>query len=879
MTIRRAIAGLRALSQKHRLEQELQNEILAHLELAERDALARGLSPEDARLAARRQFGGIEQVKEQHREERSAQWLEILFRDVRHGMASLVRDAGFTTIVVIVLAIGIGANVAMFSLVDAVLLKPLPFPQPERIVRIWEAPRLGVTNATSTLDFLDWKRMSTSFEALSAEVPASAALVSSGEPVRLPGKLVSSGHFKVFAATPLLGRTFRPEDDEPAGALRVVLSNAAWLTHFGGAKDILSQRPVFDGQAHEIIGVLAPGAFDRDEVAFWKPLIFRPDQRTREFHWLSLHGRLREGVTRQRAQDEMRSIQAALSEVTPFWKRDWKIVIEPIDRLLVGDRLRQSILVAFGAVAVVLLIACANVVNLLLAKGASRRKEMAIRSALGAGRGRLVAQLLTESVLLSLIGGAAGLALASLLTELATPVLRQSLPYTADVRMDLRVLVFAAAVALSVALLVGVLPSLRASAGNLSRSLNQSTRGASNAHHRVRRAIVIGEVALSLVLVCCGILLFRSLFNLQQLDPGVRIDNVITMSVELPLRTYDTPEKAALYYDSLSRKLLEAPGVVQVGLSNFLPLQWIRAGERAQVPGSEEPVRLRLKRVDPGYFEALGIPLLAGRGITVRDRSGTMPVMVINQALSTRFENLFGVKNPVGKTVRLDVPHYIAKGARTSDTQIIGVIRSERVAQPGSPDPPVAYVALAQAPQPEINVVIHTRANPASAIPAIREAVRQIDPNLPLGNIATMQQVHDRTLAGTSRPAWLIGIFALIAALLAGIGLYGVISHSITQQRKEIGIRMALGARASNVLGHVVRNALTMVFVGLAIGLVGALALTQVLQKLLFGVSPLDPIALATACTAMTLIGLLAALLPASRAARVDPMTTLREEG
>lgn len=879
MTLRRMAAGLVALLRKRRLEHELEGEILAHLELAERDALARGLPPEEARLAARREFGGIQQVKEQHREQRSAQWMETILRDVRYGVASLARNPGFTAIVVAVLAIGIGANVAMFSLVDAVLLKPIPFPQPDRIVRVWEAPRAGASNSTSTLDFLDWRRLNKAFEAMSAEVTASAALIGGGEPKRLQGRLVTSDYFKVFQPAVKLGRTFRPDDDQPGSDLRIVLSHAAWQTHFGGDPDILNRRPVLDGQAHEVVGVLAPGAFDRDAAAYWKPLAFRADQLTRGYHWLLLYGRLRPGITPQQAQEEMRTIRTALSGVTPAWKMEWKIMVEQLDRLLVGDTLRRSILIAFGAVAVVLLIACANVANLLLAKGASRRKEMAIRAALGAGRGRLMGQLLTESLLLGLLGGAAGVGLALLLTRAAMPVLLQSLPYTADVRIDLRVLLFACAVALSVALLVGLLPSLKVSSGNLSHSLNQATRGSSNAHHRIRGAIVIGEVALSLVLVCCGILLFRSLFNLQKVETGVQIDNVVTMSADLPANLYDTPEKAAAFYESVAQRLAGAPGVVRAGLASTLPLQWIGNGEPIEVPGLEQPINIRLKRVDPGYFEALGIPLLAGRGITNYDRAGSPRVMVINEALSVQLKDVTGLKNPVGQTVKLNVPHYIAKGAAAMETQIAGVISSERVSNPGSPEPPVVYVPVAQAPPLNIHLIIHTQADPATVMPGIREAIRQADPNLPFGNIATMRQVRASTLAGASRPAWLIGVFAAIAAFLAGLGLYGVLSHSVTQRRKEIGIRMALGARSVDVLAHVLRNALGLVSVGLVIGIAGAMALTEAVRSLLFGVSPLDPVALGAACLSMTLIGLLAAFIPASRAAHVDPMTTLREEG
>ena len=879
MTLRRGVGRLVALTRKRRLDRELEDEILAHLELAERDAVARGISPEEARRTARRSFGGIEQVKEEHRDGRSFRWIETLLRDFRYGLASVRRAPGFSAVVVGVLALGIGANVAMFSVVDAVLLKPLPFAEPDRMVGVWEAPRPGIVNATSAPNFLDWKRLATVFEALSAEQSISAALTGRGEPTRLSGKLVTADYFRVFATRTQLGRTFTPEEDRPGAAPVIVLSHAAWQNHFGGDAGILQRRPVLDGEAHQVIGVLAPGAFDRDETRFWKPLIFTPDQRSLKVHWLTVYGRLRGGATLTQARERMQAIHAALTADASSEDREAAIAIEPLARLLVGAGLQRSISVAFGAVAMVLLIACANVANLLLAKGATRRRELAVRAALGAGRCRLVGQLLTESLVLCLLGGMAGIVVADLLIRVAIPMLSESIPFTAAVTLDFRVLAFAGAIAVAVALLAGTLPAMQTAFGNLAESLNRSARGSSGAHSGMRRAIVIGEVALSLVLVSGALLLLRSLLKLQGLDTGVRIENVITMSVDLPIGAYRTPQQAALFYQAAAERLQAAPGVAQVGISTALPLQWIGNGEAMKVAGLEKLVRVRFKRVDPGYFRALGIPLLAGRGITSRDLDGAPRVVVINEALAARLADAAGLKDPVGKTVRVSCPGYVDTELFMPQVEIAGVIRNERVASPGYPDPPVVYVPLAQVPSPQVKLIVRTRAEAAAVMPAIREAVREIDSNLPLGDVATMEQVRERSLSGSSRPAWLIGAFAAIALLLTGIGLYGVVSHAVTQQRREIGIRMALGARASDVLSQVLWNALSMVAVGLAFGMLGAFGLTRVMKNLLFEISPLDPAALTVACVFMTLIGLLAGFLPAARAARVDPVTTLRDEG
>jgi putative ABC transport system permease protein len=879
VTLRRLTARLSALFRGRRIDEDLTNDMLAHLELAERDAVARGLPPDEARRAARLHFGGTDRMMEEHRDQRSARWLESLGRDLRHGLASAGRNPGFSAAVIGVLGLGIGANMAMFTIVDAALFKPLPFPEPHRIVSVWEAPRPGVNNATSTLDFLDWRRLSGAFDALAAEHSISVALTGSGEPARLAGNAVTADYFRVFGTATQLGRTFREEDEQPGAQPAIVLSHAAWKNYFGSDPAILGRTPHIDGQPHRIIGVLRPGAFDRGRAQLWKALVFSPEQRSREIHWLNVYGRLREETTPAQARERLQAIRTGLADAYPIFQRDWAVAVEPLENLVSGNKLRRSLSIAFGAVALVLLIACANVANLLLAKGASRRKELAVRVVLGAGRGRLVSQLLTESMVLCLLGGAAGIGMAALLIRAAAPVLADTLPSLLDISIDLRAAGFGAAIATAVSLLAGALPALRISFGSLAQPMNEVSRGSSGGHNRLRRMLVVAEVAVSLVLLCGALLLLRTLLNLQRLETGVRIENTITMSVDLPRQTYPAPERAALFYDAASRRLAAAPGVSQVALSSHLPLEWISNGEGLEIAGVEKLVNVRFKRVDPGYFNTFGIPVLAGRGITSQDRNGTAGVIVINEALRARLAGAAGMSNPVGQRVRLSIPHYTGKNIGLSHVEIVGVIRSERVNSPGYPDPPVAYAPFAQAPGSHVNLIVHSASNPASLMPAIREAMREIDPNLPLGDIATMQQVRERTLAGASRPAWLIGCFAAVAVLLAALGLYGVLSYAVAQQRREIGIRMALGARAGNVVSQVLRNAFALVLTGLLPGLLGAMALTRVMKGLLFEVSPLDPAALTLACGVMLLVALFAAFIPAIRAARVDPVTTLRAEG
>jgi predicted permease len=875
MTVRRALERLLALTRRRRLDSELESEIAAHLELAERDAIARGLSPEEARRAARLRFGGVEQIKEQHRDRRSVRWLEILARDFRYGLSSLRRNPGFAVAAIGVLALGIGANTAMFSIMDAVLLKPLPFPEPDRIVNIVEAEGSHYWGV-STLNFLDWKRLSTSFEAMSADRPGFAAVMIGGEPERWTGVLATAQYFRVFGLRALRGRTFGPGEDQPGAPRVIVLSYSAWQSRFGGAAGILNRDLIVDGEPHRVIGIMPPASFDREGTLFWKPLVFTPAQLTRESMWMRAVGRLRPGVTVEQARQEMLKLSAGLESLNPFWKKGWRAVVVPFGVNLVGDRLRQSIYVVFAAVAMVLLIACSNIGNLLLSRGAARKKEMAVRAALGASRGRLVAQMLAESLALCVLGGAAGIALAQLLVRAARPLLLRTLPATAEVALDLRVLGFAAVMVLGVSLLVGLLPSLRTSSGALSASLNQEARGSSGSRALLRRAMVAGEVAVSLVLVCGALLMFRSLLNLQNVDAGVRIDNIITTSIDLPAEAHPTAGSVIQFYRALTERIEAAPGVQQVALGSTVPLTGLTEGEVIVAPGLVDgtAVNIGAKRIDQHYFSVLDIPVLAGRGFDDRDRQGSPPVVVVNQELAARLKT----KDPVGKTVGISLARYGTMTAILSQVQIIGVVRNERIDGLRQPVGPVAYLPLAQEPILDVSLIVRAHGEPAAVMPGVREAVRQVDPRLPLGPVSTMREVKERSFVDTTQSAWVIGAFAIVAALLAAFGLYGVLSQAVVQQRREIGIRMALGAAPLDILTAVLRNAAVMIALGLAAGLAGAVALTGLMKSLLFQVSALDPAVFLLACASMTLVALAAVFLPANRAARVDPVTTLRQE-
>ena len=883
MSVRRLVHRLVALVRQDRLDRELDDEVSAHLELAERDLVARGLTPAEARVEARRAFGAILPMRERHRDDRSVRWLENAAADARYGLAGLARRPGFALVAVSVLALGIGATTAMFSLVDAVLLKPLPFPEPERIVRIWETPTPTTSNSTTTRTFVELQRQSQAFEALSAESASTATVVVNGEPIRLTGRYVSADHFAVFGVQPMIGRGFRRDEDQAGAAKVVLLSHAAWQQHFGGDPGILGRDLRLDNEPHQVIGVLPPGVFDRqrgrpleEPASFWRLNGFDEGELAASMHWLNPIGRLKPGVTLAQAQQDVLAVRARIADTIPAWKRDWTMTVEPFDRLLVGDRLRQSIYVTLGAVVLLLLIACANITNLLLAQGVSRRHEIAVRAALGAGRGRIAAQLLVETLVLGLLGGVAGVGLAALLVRVGVPLL-PPIPFTAETTLDLRVLAFAALTALTVSALVGVLPALRGTAGSAAAALNTASRGVAGGHDRTRRTIVAAEVAVSVVLICGAFLLTKSLLRLQQVDVGARLDHVITMSLDLSHDRYPDGTALAAFYPAVVERVRAIPGVVSAAISGDVPLEGT-GGENLRMPGNEERLLVRFKRADADYFGTLGIPVIAGRGFSPDDRAGTPYVAVVNEALARQLADRFGLVDPVGQAV--DLPALGFGRDRRASMIIVGIVGNERVqADLRAPADAVAYVPIAQAPRMWVKLAVRTHADAAAIVPAVREAVRQIDDRLALADVRTMEQIWTGSLAGLRAPVWFVGSFAAVSAVLAALGLYGVLSHAVAQRRREIGIRMALGARAHDVLSLVARSTLAMVGVGLVVGLIGAAVVTRAARSLLFEVSALEPGAFVFGVAAMAVVALLAAVLPARRATRVDPALALRREG
>ena len=889
MNLRYRVARLLALLRVRALDRELDDEVLAHLELAERDARARGLSAAEARQDARRRFGNVAHIRDEHRDRRSARWLETFLRDLRYGLASLSRRPGFALVTIGVLAFGIGTSTVMFSLVDSVLLRPLPYPAPDRIVRLWEAPTPGTINQTTNGFFDEWRRGSVSFDAMAASRPAHVTVGISGSPVHLSGILATAGYFDVFGVHAAAGRTFGPDDDRPGHDRVIVLSHSAWQARFGGDPSIVGQDLLVDNRLYRVIGVLPEGSFDREptrsgpnEVAdFWMPLAFTADDLTRGEHQNDVVARLKPGVTIAQAQEDLLALNSSLVQGLPASQKNRSVVVEPFDLRLVGDGLRRTLWLSFGAVVAVLLITCANITNLLLAAGTTRRREMAVRTALGAGRGRLVTQLLTENLALCAIAGLLGVSLAYVLMRGVVPFLPPDVPSYVDVTLHPQAMGFACLVTLGATLLIGIVPSLRTSAGAVSVVLNAGVRGSSSAHERARQLIVIGEVAVSMVLVCAAMLLVTSLVRLARVEVGARVDQILTVSIDLPSSDYPEPARAAQFMEDVASRIKAAPGVAAVSVASDVPLDG-SGGEGLTVPGQSPRVLVRFKRVDAGYFPTFGIPVLAGRGIGAGDRPGTTRVVVINATLARRLRETFGLADVIGRTVTLPALMYDERlGSPRVDFQIVGVVGNERIRrelrQPlGSED--AVYVAIAQSPKRSLKIAVRTTSDPLASWPGIRAAMEATDSRLAVSDVLTMAQLKSNVLSGVAAPTWVVGGFAVVALLLAALGVYGVLAQSVAQQRREIGIRLALGATPADVRHRVTLQAAVVLGIGLAVGLAGAVMFARVTTSLLFEVSPFDVRSFSCASAILLVVGAAAAFVPALRASRVDPTVALRAE-
>jgi putative ABC transport system permease protein len=891
--VRKRLADLRLEPTR---EAEITEELSQHLEDRYEMLLRGGASEEEARRAVLLELSeGDLLTQELRRVERPRPQEPLvpgvgggrnvfgdLWQDLRYGVRVLRKKPGFALVAIVALALGIGANTAIFSVVNTVLLSPLPYREPGRLVWLYETnPTSDIKDEPVSLpNYNDWKNQSQSFEGMAAFVNAAFNLTSEGEPERMPGAYVTADLFSVLGVEPLIGRGFRPEENQVGNHRVVILSDGLWRRRFGASPQVVGQSAVFNGVPHTVVGVMPPDfknpATDpRHPAQLWAPLPININPASRRSDYLSLVARLKPNVSLGQARAEMGTLTSALATQYPEANAGWSAVVVPLQERIVGDA-RTPMLLLMGIVGFLLLIACANVANLLLARSAARQQEIAVRQALGANRRRLVRQFLTESVLLALVGGALGLLLAFWGIEALVGLSPGDIPRLEEVGISWSVFAFTLTLSLLTGVVFGLLPALHATKMNLSESLKEGGRSSTEGigSNRLRSALVVSEMAISLMLLIGAGLVIKSFIRLQEVDPGFKPERILTINVALPGAKYREDTQRVAFTDQLLARVAALPRVESAAVVSALPLGGGENLSSFSIEGRPAPppnqvVDAEYRIVSPGYFATMGIPLLRGNGFTERDDANTPRVMVINETMARKY---WPGEDPIGKRINLGDP------STSPWRTIVGIVRDGRNQRLDAEPYPQMYAAYAQSPTSGMTLVTRAAAEPLSLVPAIRGELVAIDKDQPLYNVRTMEQVLWESVARQRFNMLLITIFAGIGLILAAVGIYGVISYSVTQRTHEIGIRMALGAQSIDVLKMVLGQGLLLAVVGIGVGIGAALLLTRVMASLLFGVSATDPLTFLVISLLLTTVALLACYIPARRAMRVDPMIALRHE-
>jgi putative ABC transport system permease protein len=801
----------------------------------------------------------------------------LFLQDLRYGARLLFRSPGFTAIAVAALAIGIGANTAIFSIVNTLLIKQLPYEDPDRLAVVWEhnLPRDRKNNVVGPANFLHWREMNQTFEDMAAlTFTFTFTVLGNGDPEEVPAKVVTAAFFPLLGVQPALGRTFTVEEDRP-GSRVVVISDRFWKRRYNADPAILEKPINIQGMPYTVVGVMPPGfSFLDRTVDLWAPVGFTEAARTPRGRSMTVVGRMKPGVTREQAQQDMTRVHAALERMFPDFNTGWTARVVPLREELTGE-FRPALLILLGAVALVLLIACANVANLLLARATARQRELAVRSALGAGRSRIVRQLMAESLLLAVLGGAAGLVLAWWAVGVLRAVVADRLPIQRLelVAIDGWVLAFTAGVALLSGVFFGIVPALTASGAELTTALKQGGRSGSAARGtRARGAFVVVEIAMALVLLVGAGLLIRSFAQLVSVDPGFDVSGRATMSVGLPGSRYDIPSRAE-FFRRLFEQIDRLPGVQSSGAVSFLPLEGLGAATRYEAVGEpvpalgQEPVA-DVRVVANAYFKAMGIPLIRGRLFNEQDAADVKPRVIVNEALVRQH---WPNEDPIGKRIKIS-------WGETVEDEIIGVVGDVRHATLDVGARATTYWPYSRNPYTTMTLAIQTAGDARALGPAVTSIVRGLDPQLAVDNIKTMEQVVSDSVAEQRVTMVMLGIFAGAALLLAAVGIYGVIAYSVTQRTQEIGIRMALGAQRAQVLRLVVGHAMLLAVIGTVCGGVLAFAVTRLMEGLLFQVTPADPATFIAVSATLLAVAALASYVPGRRATRVDPVVALRAE-
>ena len=873
---------LKLLVFRGKFNRELEEEMAFHRERAEEELRSEGVSPAAVRNAAKRQFGNETRIKERSNEVVGFGF-ESVFQDLRYAIRQLVSNPSFTIVIVLTLALSIGANSAIFSVIHGVLLKSLPYPEPEKLVRVFltspDFPRFPL----NPFDFKDFRSRNRSFESFAAFTRGDVQLSGSGEAERLYGFGITSGYFHVLGLKLQLGREFDEHEEIPGNGLQVVVSDRLWHTKFGADPNIIGRKITLNSQPFTVVGVMPRGVEHPgneyhslpygEGIDVWWPFSFEGNPANRGSHFIEGIGRLKSDVSVSQASSEMNSLMAQIQK--EHGGGSWRVLLVPLDQEIVGSSQRM-LLVLLGAVIMVLLIACANAANLLLARAATRQREIAVRLALGAPRSRLVRQLLTESLLISFVGGALGLVLAVGGVKLLVSFLPADFPRAHDIHVSAPVFAFTFLVSIVTGILFGLAPALQASRTDPRQSLHEGGRSAtaSGRQRRLRNALVISEVGLAFILLIGAGLMFRSLLNLLRLEPGFQQEHVLTVSLSLPRAKYKEAASVSHFYDQLVTSLSTAPGVESVGAGSDLP--WTGYDENAgfniqgKQPAPHEEFHARYHMATPDYFRALGIPLIRGRFLTAGDNPSAPKVILINNAMANKY---WPHEDAVGKRIAFD------DNPKDKDwLTVVGIVGDvkDRPNSPGAE--PAFWWPELQAPQHDMSLVVRAKADPLALVNTVRNAVGQLDPALAVADIRLMDQIADTSVATPRLAFLLVGLFAGLAIVLAVIGTYGVISYSVTQRSAEFGLRIALGAQRQDVVRLVLAQASMLVLAGTALGIVLALTLARLLRNLIYEVSPFDPLTFATVGLIVLFVAMLACYIPAQRATKSDPMTALRAE-
>jgi predicted permease len=860
-----------------------------HLELCVEELVAMGWSPEEAKTEARRRFGDLDQTRryctdlsrQRERGARRAMRMEELRQDLQYAWRALRKNRGFAAVVIVTLALGIAANTTIFSLMNPYLFRALPYGDAHELVQVGQVdPVEGWDGVRFSLPmFNDWTARSRSLQSAGFYAYSIRNVTGPEGPERILTSELSANMFEVLDAAPALGRTFLPEEGGPGGEDVLVMSSGLWQRRYAGDPDILGRTVMLDGTAFTVVGVMPPDFnFPFGEVKMWIPERADPAGMDRDYLAWIMVGRLADGSTPERARQELLAIQRELSEVYPDGEgRFAGVSVKPIRAALnfAWDVMRVSFLVLLGAVSFVLLIACVNVASLTLARASTRTREVAVRAALGASRGRIVRQMFTESLLMAALGGALGVGLAFGATRLIGPAVPDGLFRIGEVDVDGTVLLFTVVVTLLTPVVFGLAPALAATRSDLAATLKEGSSGGGESRTalRGRRGLVVLEVVMAMVLISGTGLMVRSFMEVQQVDLGFHSDRLLTVEVTVPESDYPSTDEQAAYFERAVREARALPGVEGVGSVYPLPLNHENIPTRVALPGQEpatadEWPSVLYARVGPGYFESMGIPLVAGRAIEPADAPEGERVVVVSRALA---DAQWPRESPLGKSVLYGDP------GEPREATVVGVVGDIRHDGVSTNLRPHLYRPLSQAPVRRRFLTIHAAGDPGALAPQVREALTRIDPNLPLDIRPMREVVMENTFQWSIGSAFL-GVFGLVALLLAALGIYGVISYSVARRQREIGLRMALGASGSQIRGVVVGEGLKLTGFGLAIGLVLAIGVGQVMASLLFGVSPFDPVSLGGTLAVFLLVALLSSLVPALRASRVDPLGVLKAE-